>query len=113
MRYDHHVSITCRMAIIYFLEVYFPKFLSHNFILVNAKGFLSCIKTTPKPFLEASHSNSKFLVELGANNIGVVHMACFKDGNACYVASLHAKALSFSMVVKGDALLPFFFTKLL
>jgi hypothetical protein len=56
----------------------FPKFISDSFLLVKAKSQPSCIRTTPIPFPEASHSNTKVFVKLGRERTGVVHMAIFK-----------------------------------
>jgi len=73
---------------------------------MNDKGLPSCIKATPKPFLETSPTNTKVLVKLCTDKIGVMHMAFFKVENACYATLFHPMALLFNWVVKQDAILP-------
>ena len=66
------------MGIISFSLVDFPKFLSHNYLVVNASMHLSFIKTTPKTFPEASHSNTKVLEKSVTTKIGVLHWIALK-----------------------------------
>ena len=69
-------------------------------------GLPYCIKTTPIPFLEASHSTINAFVKSGVANTGARHidsLICSKD----LVASrVHENASFFNNVVRGAAILP-------
>lgn len=60
--------------IISFSYVDLLRFRSHNYLLVKVGGCPSCVNTTPKPFPEASHSKTNYLMKLGIAKTGVIHM---------------------------------------
>ena len=72
---------------------------------MNANGHPSCIKMAPKPFFEASHSNTKVMEKPSTTNIGMLHMAFFKMENAFSTTSLHENAFFLSRDGKGDVIL--------
>jgi hypothetical protein len=73
---------------------------------VKAKGLLSCMSTTPIPFLEASHSRKKVFVKSGRARIGFVHMTSFNSWNDQSVVGVQVKAFFLRRVVRGAAIFP-------
>jgi hypothetical protein len=72
------------------VHIVFLAFPSHNwvrvshldFILSKARGLPSCIRTTPMPFIEASHSTIKVFVKFGVVKIGALHIASLSCSKA-------------------------------
>ena len=69
-------------------------------------GLPSCIKTTPIPFLEASHSTIKVFVKSGVANTSARHIASLSYSKALVASRVHENAYFFNNVVRGAAILP-------
>ena len=89
--YGFQVSTTCKMDIIYLSYVEFPKFLSHNYLLVKERGLPSWVINAPRLVPEVSNSSTKGLVKFGTVRIGVEHKAFFKDLKAFSTISSREK----------------------
>jgi hypothetical protein len=59
------------------------------------------MRTTPMPFLEASHSNTKILLKSRKARIGVVHITNFKAWTEWYVVGVQLKAIFLRSFVRG------------
>ena len=55
-------------------------------------GLPSCIKTTPIPFPEASHSTIKVFVKSGVAKIGARHIASLRRSKALVASGVHENA---------------------
>ena len=66
----------------------------------------SCIKTTPIPFPEASHSTIKVFVKSGIAKIGARNIASLRCSKALAASGIHENAYFFNNVVRGAAILP-------
>jgi hypothetical protein len=75
-------------------------------MLSKARGLPSCIKITPIPCHEASHSTIIFFVKSGVANTGVVHIAslCFSKG--LVASSVQENVSLFNNVFRGVYILP-------
>ena len=69
-------------------------------------GLPSCIKITPIPFLEASHSIIKVFVKSGVANTGARHIASLRCSKALVASGVHENVSFFNNVVRGAAILP-------
>ena len=69
-------------------------------------GLPSCIKTTPIPFPEASHSIIKVVVKSGVANTGARHIASLRCLKALVASRVHENSSLFNNVVRGVAILP-------
>ena len=74
--------------------------------LSKATGLPSCIKTTPIPFPEASHSIIKAFVKSGVDKTGARHIASLRCSKALVASGVHENASFFNNVVRGVAILP-------
>jgi hypothetical protein len=74
--------------------------------LSKAKGLPSCIRTTPIPFLEASHSTIKVFVKSGVVNIGSLHITSLSCSKDLVASGVHENASFLVSVVKGATILP-------
>jgi len=74
------------------------------FFLVKAKGFPSCMRTTPIPFPEASHSNTKVFVKSVSASTGVEHIASFKAWKACSAVEVQVNEFFLGREVRGAAI---------
>ena len=73
---------------------------------MEAIGLSSCIKTTPIPFLEASHSTIKVFVISGVDKAGAWYIASLRCSKAFVASKVHENAYFFNNVVRGAAILP-------
>ena len=69
-------------------------------------GLPSCIKTTPIPFLEASHSTINFFVKFGVAKIGARQIASLICSKALVASGVQENASLFNNVVRGADILP-------
>ena len=74
--------------------------------LSKAMGLSSCIKTTPIPFPEASHSTIKVFVKFGVAKISAWHISYLRCLKAFVASGVHENASFFNNVVRGAAILP-------
>jgi len=70
----------------------------------------SCMSTTPMPCPKASHLIMNVLEKSRVARARVVHVASFIFSNALVATSFHWKDSFFNKHVRGDAMLPQFFT---
>ena len=68
-------------------------------------GLPSCIKKTPIPFPEASHSTIKVFVKFGVAKTGARHIASFRCSKALVASGVHENAYFFNNVVRGATIL--------
>jgi hypothetical protein len=74
--------------------------------LSKARGLPYCIRTTPIPFPEASHSTVNVFVKSGVVKTGALHITyliCSKD---LVASGVHENASFLFSVVKGVVILP-------
>ena len=69
-------------------------------------GFPYCIKTTPIPFPEASHSTIKVFVKSGVAKTGARHIASLRCSKALVASGVHENVSFFKKFVRGAAILP-------
>ena len=69
-------------------------------------GLPSCIKTTPIPFPEASHSTVKVFLKFGVAKTGARHIASLRCSKALVASGVHENASFVNNVVRGAAILP-------
>ena len=69
-------------------------------------GLPSCIKTSPIPFPEASHSTIKVFVKSGVAKTGAWHIASLRCLKAFVASGVHENESFFNNVVRGAAILP-------
>ena len=69
-------------------------------------GITYCIKTTPIPFPEASHSTIKIFVKSGVAKTGARHIASLRCAKALVSLGVHENASFFNNVVRGTAIIP-------
>jgi len=69
-------------------------------------GLSSFIKTTPIPFLEASHSTIKVFVKSGVAKTGAWHIAYLIYSKASIASGVHENASLFNNVVRGATTFP-------
>ena len=74
--------------------------------LSKVTGLPSCIKTTPIPFLEASHSTIKVFVKSRIAKTGARHIASLRCSKALVASRVHENESLFNNVVRGVAILP-------
>jgi hypothetical protein len=74
--------------------------------LSKARGLPSCIRTTPIPFPEASHSTIKVFAKSEVVKTGALHITSLSCSKALVVSGVHENASFLVSVVKGDAILP-------
>ena len=64
-------------------------------------GLPSCIKTTPIPFPEASHSTINVFVKFGVAKTSACHIASSRCSKALVASGVHENASIFNNVVRG------------
>ena len=69
-------------------------------------GLPYCIKTTPIPFLEASHSTIKVFVKYNVAKTSARHIASLRCSKALVASGVHENASFFNNVVRGATILP-------
>ena len=69
-------------------------------------GLPSCIKTTPIPFPEASHSTIKVFVKSGVAKTDARHIYSLRCSKALVALGLLENASFFNNFVRGAAILP-------
>ena len=69
-------------------------------------GLPSYIKTTPIPFLEASHSKINVFMNYGIAKTDARHIASLRCSKALVASGVHESASFFNNVVRGAAILP-------
>jgi hypothetical protein len=74
--------------------------------LSKARALPSCIRTTPIPFLEASHSTIKVLVKSRVVKIGSFHITSLSCSNDLVSFGVHENASLLVSDIKGAAILP-------
>jgi hypothetical protein len=74
--------------------------------LSKAKGLPSCIRTTPIPFPEASHSTIKVFVKSGVVKTGAFQITSLSFSKGLVASRVHENASFLLSVVKGVAILP-------
>jgi hypothetical protein len=74
--------------------------------LSKARGLPSCIRTTPIPFPDASHSTLKVFVKSGVVKIGYFHITSLSCSKYLVSSGVHENASFLVSVVKGYAILP-------
>jgi hypothetical protein len=74
--------------------------------LSKGRGLPSCIRTTPTPFHEASHSTIKFFVNSGVVKIGTFHISSLSCSKSLVASGVRANASFLVSVVKGVVILP-------
>jgi hypothetical protein len=74
--------------------------------LSKSRDLPSCIRTTPIPFLEASHSTIKVFLKSGVVKTGAFHITSLSCSKALVAFGVHENASFLVSVVKGAAILP-------
>jgi hypothetical protein len=74
--------------------------------LSKARGLPSCIRTTPIPFPEASHSTIKVFVKSGVVKTGAFHITSLSFSKALVASGVHENVSFLVSVVKGVVILP-------
>jgi hypothetical protein len=74
--------------------------------LSKARGLPYCIRTTPIPFLEASHSTIKVFVKSGVVKIGALHIISLSSSKALVASGVHENPSFLVSAIKGAAILP-------
>jgi hypothetical protein len=74
--------------------------------LSKDKGLPSCIRTTPIPFPEASHSTIKGFMKPGVVETGAFHITSLSCSKALVASGVHENASFLVSVIKGVAILP-------
>jgi hypothetical protein len=70
-------------------------------LLSKAKGLPSCIKTTPIPWHEASHSAIKKIVKSGVAKTRVVHIASLSFSKDLIASPVQENDSLFNNVIRG------------
>ena len=73
--------------------------------LSKAMGLQYCIKTTPIPFHEASHSRIKVSMKYGVAKTGARNIASLRCSKAVVALGVHENASFFNIVCRGAAIL--------
>jgi hypothetical protein len=74
--------------------------------LSKPRGLPSCIRTTPIPFPEASHSTIKVFVKSRVVKTGALHITSLSCPKALVSSGVYENASFLVSVVKGAAILP-------
>jgi hypothetical protein len=74
--------------------------------LSKARVLPSCIRATPIPFPEASHSTIKVFVKLGVVKTGALHITYLSCSKALVYSGVLQNAAFLVSDVKGAAILP-------
>ena len=69
-------------------------------------GLCSCIKTTPIPFPEASHSTIKVFLKSGVAKTSAWHIAYLRSSKDFVASEVQENASLFNNVVRGVVVLP-------
>jgi hypothetical protein len=74
--------------------------------LSKDSGLPSCIRITPIPFPEVSHSTIKVFVKSGVVKTGAFHITSLSCSKALVASGVHENASFLVSAVKGAAILP-------
>jgi hypothetical protein len=74
--------------------------------LSKARGLPYCIRTTPIPFPEASHSTIKVFVKSGVVKTGAFHITSLSCSKYLVASGVHENASFLVSVVKGASIIP-------